>query len=232
LFLSDKLRDFYFNLQLNQSLPDGVEVMNPYNQLHVREVCSQFFKKYFSDINRRILILGINPGRFGAGVTGITFTDPIRLESECGILNDFRKKPEVSSVFIYDMIRKFGGPSKFYSHFILSAICPLGFISSGKNINYYDSRQLSVILKDFITDTLKQQVFIAGYSDKVICLGQGRNYEYLKNLNKEYDLFNEIISLPHPRWIMQYRFKKKVDYINEYIRTLQGIKDYTLKSKF
>jgi len=66
--LSDKLRDFYFNLQLIQSLPGDVEVMNPYTQSHVREVCSQFFNTYFPDINKRILVLGINPGRFGAGV--------------------------------------------------------------------------------------------------------------------------------------------------------------------
>lgn len=39
-------------------------------------------------------ILGINPGRFGAGTTGIAFIDPIRLENECGINNSFPKKVE------------------------------------------------------------------------------------------------------------------------------------------
>jgi len=197
--------------------------MNPYTQSYVREVCSQFLNKYFPDTNKRILILGINPGRFGAGVTGITFTDPIRLEKECGIQNNFRKRPEVSSVFIYDMIREFGGPSEFYSKFILSAISPLGFTKAGKNINYYDSGELVKLLNDFIIETLKWQISITGFSEKVICLGEGKNFGYLSKLNNKYHLFNEIISLPHPRWIMQYRFKQKGNYIKEYINKLEGI---------
>jgi hypothetical protein len=33
--------------------------------------CTQaFYSKYYSDTNERILILGINPGRFGSGTTG------------------------------------------------------------------------------------------------------------------------------------------------------------------
>ncbi len=42
-------------------------------------------------IIHRYLILGINPGRFGGGITGIPFTDPIRLQNICGIENDFQK---------------------------------------------------------------------------------------------------------------------------------------------
>ena len=220
MLLSDKLRNFYFNLRLSRPLPGGVEVMNPYTQSHVREVCSQFFNKYFFDNNKRILILGINPGRFGAGVTGITFTDPIRLEKECGIQNNFKKRPEVSSVFIYDMIRAYGWPSEFYSKFILSAISPLGFTKARKNINYYDNSKLASALNDFIIGTLKQQISIAGFSEKVVCLGEGKNYKYLDRLNNEYHLFNEIISLPHPRWIMQYNYKKRMNYIHEYVRIL------------
>jgi len=224
LLLSDQLGDFYFNLNLGKPLPGEIEVMNPYIQVHVREVCSKFFKKYFSENNKRILILGINPGRFGAGVTGITFTDPIRLERECGIRNDFRKNPEVSSVFIYDMIREYGSTSVFYSHFILSAVCPLGFTKSGKNINYYDNRELTKYLNDFIIGTLKQQVSMAGVSDNAICLGEGKNYEYLNKLNNEYHLFKEIIPLPHPRWVMQYHYRERMDYIHMYVRILQDPK--------
>ena len=198
--------------------------MNPYTQSHVREICSQFFDNYFSDNNKRILILGINPGRFGAGVTGITFTDPVRLESECGIQNNFRKRPEVSSVFIYDMIRSYGGPKEFYSKFILSAISPLGFTKAQKNINYYDTTELALTLNDFIIRTLKQQISIAGFSEKVVCLGEGKNYKYLDRLNNENHLFNEIITLPHPRWIMQYNYKERENFIKEYVISLRDLK--------
>lgn len=221
--LSDKLKEFYFNLDPGRILPVGIEVMNPFTDSYVREVCSSFFDKYYSDSNRRVLLLGINPGRFGAGVTGITFTDPIRLEKECGIQNNYKKRMEISSLFIYDVIRSYGGPDLFYSNFNLSAVSPLGFIKKGKNVNYYDTRELLFKLKPFIISTLIKQVAIAGNNNKVFCLGEGRNYWYLNKLNKELDLFGEIISLPHPRWIMQYRFRNKRDYVKEYIRKLGGV---------
>jgi hypothetical protein len=44
------------------------------------KICSSFYQKYYADNKKRSLIIGINPGRFGAGVTGIPFTDPIRLK--------------------------------------------------------------------------------------------------------------------------------------------------------
>ena len=43
------------------------------------------------------LILAINPGRLGAGVTNIAFTDPVHLERDCGIANDFPKREELSA---------------------------------------------------------------------------------------------------------------------------------------
>ncbi len=82
---------------------------------------------------------------------------------------------------------------------------------------------MTLYLSDFIVNTLKQQVSISGFADKVICLGEGKNYEYLNNLNNEYNLFNEIIPLPHPRWIMQYRYKARIEYIREYVRIFRSL---------
>ena len=93
-----------------------------------RKPANSFYTKYYSDNNKRILLLGINPGRFGGGVTGIPFTDPVRLEKVCGIKNDFQKKQELSSVFIYEMIEAYGGAEKFYKQFYISAVSPLGFV--------------------------------------------------------------------------------------------------------
>ena len=44
-----------------------------------------FFYKFYSDSNPRRMIFGINPGRFGAGTTGINFTAPKQLQEFCGI---------------------------------------------------------------------------------------------------------------------------------------------------
>jgi hypothetical protein len=60
--------------------------MNPYKEEELAmRISSEFYRKYYSDENKRHLILGINPGRFGGGVTGVPFTDPKRLISECHI---------------------------------------------------------------------------------------------------------------------------------------------------
>lgn len=83
----------------------------------------------------RVPILGINPGRFGSGLTGVTFTDPVALADECGISNHLPRKRELSSIYIYEMIRHMGGPAEFYQQFFLSAVCPLGFTRKGVNLN-------------------------------------------------------------------------------------------------
>jgi len=73
-------------------------------------------------------LLGINPGRFGSGTTGVSFTDPIKLEKYCGIRNDLVKKAELSADFIYAMIIAYGGLESFYNRFFISSVSPLGFI--------------------------------------------------------------------------------------------------------
>ncbi len=217
---SDRVINYYSKLKIEDSLPSGVGVLNPYTNDDVIGVCRQFYDNYYNDSDGRILILGINPGRFGAGITGIPFTDPVTLENECGIANNFDKRSELSSVFIYRLINTMGGPVHFYKHFYIGAVSPLGFVVDGKNYNYYDSRELQVALKPFIVSNLVKQIGLGINSRKCYCLGQGKNYEYLKMLNMEMRLFDEIIPLPHPRWVMQYRRKNLEQIINNVVGKL------------
>ena len=84
---ADKIISFCFSLDFNGSLPDGISVMNPFrNNPRTMAVVSQFYRKFYTDNKERRLILGINPGRFGAGITGIPFTDTVRLREKCGLL--------------------------------------------------------------------------------------------------------------------------------------------------
>ena len=219
--LAKKLENFYFNLKIQAELPPGIRVMDPYENPEVRKICSRFFIRFYKGDNTMKLILGINPGRFGAGVTGITFTDPVRLEEACGIKNPFQKKQELSSVFIYQMIEAFGGIRSFYSNYFLSAVSPLGFIKDGKNLNYYDSRILQEAITPFILDALNRHIDMGFSRDVVICLGEGKNHEFLQKINTEHHLFRDIIPLPHPRWIMQYRYHSRSDYISEYLKVLK-----------
>ena len=146
--------NFFLNLSTPNNLPGNISAMNPYLENGVSSIVESFYKKYFCDNNKRILALGINPGRFGGGITGVSFTDPIALENFCGISNNFQKKKEVSSEFIYNFINKFGGTKIFYSKFFISALYPLALIKDGLNYNYYDEKKLYNLLKPFIIKTV------------------------------------------------------------------------------
>jgi len=218
--LSNKILSFLKKLDLQIELPEEVEIMNPFKDEDIFNLCKKFYKKYYNDNKSRHIIFGINPGRFGGGITGIPFTDPVRLQNICGIENELQKKQELSSVFIYEMIDSFGGPEMFYDKFYISAISPLGFIKNNKNLNYYDDRKLENNIKIFVIDCIKQQLAFGIESEIAFCLGEGKNFVYLSKLNNEMKFFDKIVSLPHPRFIMQYRLKKKREYIERYLRAL------------
>ena len=198
--------------------------MNPFKEKATFSLCKKFYKKYYNDNNRRNLILGINPGRFGGGVTGIPFTDPVRLQNVCDIQNDFPKKQELSSVFIYEMIHAFGGTEVFYDKFYISAISPLGFIKNNKNMNYYDDRQLERSIRNFVVECINLQLEFGINRKAAFCLGEGKNFVYLSKLNNEMNFFEKIVALPHPRFIMQYKLKKKEEYIERYLREMDLVR--------
>jgi hypothetical protein len=217
---ADNTLHFLFNLKLPFRLPKDVEVLDAHQRNDVQQVSTSFYEKYYNDNNKRHLLIGINPGRFGGGVTGIPFTDPIRLEKICGIQNDFVKKQELSSVFIYQMIEAFGGAELFYKQFYFSAVSPLGFVKYGKNLNYYDDKILLKRIEPFVIDCMKKQISFGLKTDVCFCIGEGENLKYLNKLNSKYKWFNKIESLSHPRFIMQYRVKRKEEFIQQYLHKL------------
>lgn len=216
--LSNKILDFLFNLQFPFDLPSGVEVMNPFLDEETARIVSIFYKKFYNDHNPRYCLIGINPGRFGGGITGIPFTDPIRLEKECGIENNWSRKQELSSVFVYDMINAFGGPEAFYNKFYFTAVSPLGFVRGGKNLNYYDDKILAERIVPFAVECFRMQIASGLHTSVAFCLGEGTNYKFLSKLNMTYKLFDKIVPLSHPRFIMQYKLKTKDDYIKKYLQ--------------
>jgi hypothetical protein len=193
-----------------------VETLNPYKNEEVKAVTLSYYKKYFNDNNNRVFVFGINPGRFGGGITGISFTDPVALENFCGIKNNFGKKRELSSTFIYNFISSYGGVNKFYSKYFLSALFPLALLKDGLNCNYYDGKELYKIIKPLIIESLESQIGFGADNAFAICLGK-RNSKYLSEINKECNFFNKIITLDHPRYIMQYKLKSLDIYLNKYL---------------
>lgn len=155
---ADQVLSFYSGLNIQARLPKGVEVLNPYQDEIAFELCTKFYRKYYDDNNQRAIILGINPGRFGGVITGIPFTDPVKLEKYCGIENGLQKKTELSADFIYAMIYAFGGLEKFYGKFYFNSVSPLGFTYETKNLNYYDTPALIKSLEKFILSSIKKQL--------------------------------------------------------------------------
>ena len=202
------------------ALPNGFEWIYPYDQPATMQALTTFYRKYYADENGRTFLFGINPGRFGAGITGVPFTDPIRLASECGIDNDFQKKPELSSVFVWEFIRAYGGVEAFCRQFYITSLSPLGFVKDGKNINYYDDRALQRAVEPFIVWNIRTQLDFGANRNTALCLGEGQNYAFFKKINAEHGFFKEIIPLPHPRWVMQYRRKSIQEFVGRYVENL------------
>ncbi len=212
---------FYQNLA-PPCAPRGVVVVNPYENPDALAYTRAFLERYFADNISRTLVLGINPGRFGAGITGVTFTDPVALAEMCGIPNSLPRKRELSSVFIYDVINTMGGAEAFYSRFFLSAISPLGFTRGGVNLNYYDVPELARRVTPFIVDSIRQQVDLGVHTRDVVILGRGANAKFFNALNDDHGFFQHVHVLEHPRWILQYRRKQAAEYNAKYAAVLNA----------
>ena len=213
---STKVIKYLLNLQNPAQLTNNIETLNPYITDEVQYVVTSFYKKFYSDENERLFIFGINPGRFGGGLTGISFTDPVVLRELCGIENDLSNRKELSSQFVYNVVEKFGGTKKFFSKIFLTAIYPFGIIKNGKNYNYYDEKLLSKKLRPEIIKNINSQIGFGARKNLVILLGK-KNAEFFTEINKEHKFFQRISVLEHPRYIMQYRLKKIDEYIKKYI---------------
>lgn len=222
---ADHVIEFNKNLSYTGNLPENFEILNPYlDNPETMVVMQKFYHKYYNDSNKRKFIIGINPSRHGAGVTGVPFTDTKRLESVCGIKMNSARTHEVSSVFMYEMIAEYGGANKFYTDIYINSPFPLAIVRKTKtgllNANYYDDKKLFESLKEFMIDSLKKHISLNVDISEVFILGK-KNADFISQLNKEAKLFDKMTVLEHPRYIQQYKSKEKQLYIDKYILALK-----------
>jgi hypothetical protein len=243
----ERLFAFYAGLRFEGELPPMVGVMNPYtNPATSRETLRcvrEFTNKYYQGNVPRLGCFGINPGRFGGGLTGLSFTDPVILREVCGIANTLSSKHELSAEFVWRVIEAYGGAEAFFASNMLTAVSPLGFVkmkqsenssqsrgesrsqsrgeSQEVNYNFYDDSATMSAVKPFIVSTLRQQIALGLRTDVAICLGTGKLKAALDALNGEYRFFDRIVALEHPRFIMQYRRSEILAYVEKYLRTLR-----------
>lgn len=222
---ADQVVEFNEKLNFTGILPNDFQVLNPYlDNPETLVVMQKFYQKYYNDSNQRKFMIGINPSRHGAGVTGVPFTDTKRLENICGIKMESAHTHEISSVFIYDMIAAYGGAEEFYRDFYINSPFPLAIVRKSKgnwvNANYYDDKELFNDVKDFMIDSLKKHISLGLDTSEVFVLGK-KNADFISKLNVEAALFNKMTLLEHPRYIQQYKSKEKDLYIDKYILSLK-----------
>lgn len=227
---ADRVLQFNAALDFDESkLPAGIRIMNPFNGENAevtRKITQTFYNKFYNDNRERKVILGINPGRFGAGVTGVPFSDTKRLAEFCGIEVEEFSTHEPSSVFVYRVIEAYGGPELFYENYYINSLCPLGFVRKNEkgnwvNYNFYDDKQLYAVVKPFMIQSVEQQLSFGINRKKAYCLGRGKNYNFMKKLNEEQCWFEEIVPLDHPRYVVQYKSKLMDEYVDQYMKLLE-----------
>jgi hypothetical protein len=228
---SDQILDFLNQLDLSKSiLPDNIYPLLPLkgeNSEVIQRVNTAFYQKYYNDSAPRKMIIGINPGRLGAGATGLPFTDTKRLQEFCDIAIPEFSTHEPSSVFVYEVIKAFGGPAAFYRQFYITSVCAVGFVEQKKggemvNHNYYDSKALTEAVEPFIIEKMKAQIAFGADTRIAFCFGTGKNFNYFNKLNQQHHFFEKIIPLEHPRYIMQYKSKQQAFYIDKYLEALSA----------
>lgn len=222
LTFADKVIGFNRHLAYTGALPEGFQVLNPFlDNPETIEVMEAFYRKYYRDTRQRRFIIGINPSRNGAGVTGVPFTDTKRLEKACGITMKSARTHEVSSVFLYEMIAAYGGTAHFYRDFYINSPFPLAIIrqtpgGAWLNANYYDDPRLFNMVKGFMIESLKKHIDLGLDTSEVFVLGK-KNADFIAKLNATEKLFDKLTPLEHPRFIQQYKSKDLQLYIDKYL---------------
>ena len=226
LTIGQRIIAFNKSLQYTGKLPEGFAVLNPYlDNPETLQVMTSFYDKYYNDEIPRKFIIGINPSRHGAGVTGVPFTDTKHLENDCGIPMLSARTHEVSSVFVYDMIAQYGGVAAFYKDYYINSPFPLAIVRKNVqgnwlNANYYDDPELFALTREYMIETLKKHIALGLDTNEVYILGK-KNATFLEKLNKEASLFKKMVVLEHPRYIEQYKSKEKQLYIDKFITLLK-----------
>jgi single-strand selective monofunctional uracil DNA glycosylase len=132
------------------------------------DIHRQFVERYGGGSHRPVVLVGMNPGPWGMGQTGVPFGDPavvrdwLGLEGEVSqprnlcpgrpVLGLASKRREESGTTLYGWARaRFETAERFFSQFWIVNYCPLlMFDRAGKNVTPSDFRKGSVELQQLL----------------------------------------------------------------------------------
>jgi uracil DNA glycosylase superfamily protein len=219
----DQVLAFYRKLPHPEVTSSAIEWLDPFHLPEVRRCMDAFYGRFYSDNRQRLFLFGINPGRYGSGITGIPFTDSHTLAHACDIVTSLPQRRELSATFIHRVIQAWGGADSFFGQMYITAVSPLGLLRGGKNFNYYDDRSVLRELEPFLVDSIRRQISFGAQPRAAVVIGTGTNLKVMQRLNAEHHFFDELHAVEHPRFIMQYRRNQVDEFVAGYLRVFKEL---------
>jgi len=179
------------------------------NFLSHRQVMEDFWRRFYPEELPRRVICGLNPGRFGAGLTGVPFTDFQTLSRWMPSVEGQDTEP--SAQFFAKIVDAIGVDS-FFQRFYVTNVSAVGYVKDGRNLNYHDlpADALEVVEQNF-TEEMR---LVA--PTRVVALGKHAYATVKKTLPSDID----ITYLAHPSWIMTYRRRELDAWVQRYVGAL------------
>ena len=174
-----------------------------------REVADAFWSTYYPKDLPREVICGLNPGRLGAGLTGVPFTDFFSLSKWLPGIK--RNDSEASAQFFFQVVQAVGVEA-FFKRFYVTNVSAVGFLKAGKNLNYHDLPQAAL---EVVECNFHEEMRTVAPT-RVIALGRHAYASVKKNVPTDV----EVSYLAHPSWIMTYRRRETDAWVQRYIDTL------------
>ena len=189
---------------------EGICVLSDF--LDHRHVMENFWATFYPEGPPPQVICGLNPGRHGAGLTGVPFRDFKTLSKWMQGIN--RQDAEPSAQFFAKVVEAVGVEA-FFKRFYVTNISAVGYVRDGKNLNYHDLPEvaLRVVERNFMEEMASVQ------PTRIIALGKHPYATVGKLLSSS---VGDIAYLPHPSWIMTYRRREADDWLGRYIDALIG----------
>ena len=180
--------------------------------LPYRPIAEQFWQQYVPEPLPQTVIVGLNPGRMGAGLTGVPLLD---FRSLTNLLPDARlprNDTEPSANFFHRVAQHIGA-EKFYRQFYVSNVSAVGYLRDNKNCNYHD---LPDAAQQIVEQRFRDEMAVVA-PKRIIALGR----EVEATVQRLYDDGAIRIShLPHPSWIMTYRLREAQSWVRRYTQML------------
>lgn len=191
---SENLNRYNLNYEFKRLLNEnGISMLEGY--LDQSDIMDAFCEKFYSNKIPKIVICGINPGRLGAGLTGVPFFDFASLSKIFPSI--LRKDTENTAQFFFKVIEKIG-VERFFNYFYITNVSSVGYSKGKSNFNF-----------DKLPDNLRSIVF-SNFAEeielikpvKIIALGDAAFNGVESALGKN---SYRLEKLKHPSWIMQYK---------------------------